>query len=78
MTDSIGPSYNLPPPRSETATTNVPLLAKKMQNQVQNLAENLQKIVDDPSLTEQSTFLQKMSEDVSHLNLTVGQAIKLR
>jgi hypothetical protein len=77
MSDAIGPS--LPPSQpAPAATTNVPVLAKQMQTQVLTMADHLQKILEDPSLSEQPTFLQKMSEDGSHLNQTVEQATQMR
>ena len=78
MTDAIGPSYNLPPPSAPAATTDVPALAKQMQTHVAVLSDSLQKVLEDPSLSEQPSFLQKMSEDVFHLNQAVEQAIKMR
>ena len=78
MSDAIGPSSHLPPPQTSPATANVPALVQQMQEQVLAVAENLQKILEDPSITEQPTFLQKMTNDASHLNRTVEQAINLR
>lgn len=78
MSDAVGPSHHLPPPQSTPATANVPALVKQMQEQVLAIAENLQKILEDPSITEQPSFLQKMTDDGSRLNTTVEQAIKLR
>lgn len=77
MSDAVGPSQPLPP-QSTPATANVPALVQQMQNQVLAIAENLRKILEDPSITAQPSFLQKMTDDGSHLNLTVEQAIKLR
>ena len=78
MTDAIGPKYPLPPSQTTPSTTNVPTLAKQMQTQIQELADSLQKTLDDPSLSEQQTFLQKLSEHILHLNRTVEEVNKLR
>ncbi len=76
MVDAIGP---LPPHQpSLPSTTNVPALAKQLQSQVQALTESLQQILEDQSLSEQTTFLQKLREDISHLDHSVQQALKLR
>jgi hypothetical protein len=78
MTDPIGPSHAHSSSHIHPASTDVPVLAKQMQNLSLRMADHLQKILDDPSLTEQSSFLQKMAEDIAKLNATVEQAIKLR
>lgn len=78
MVDGIGPSYNLPPSSPSTPSTNVPALAKDMQIQVEDLAAQLQQALDDPSVTIQSSFLQKITDVGSHLNQIAEQALKLR
>lgn len=78
MADAIGPSYPLTPSQAASTTANVPLIAKQMQVQVLTMAENLQKILDDPSLSEQPSFLKKIADDTAHLNQAVEQAVKLR
>lgn len=77
MTDAIGPSYNRLPPITPPAT-DIPTLAKQLQTHIAALAENLQKILEDPTLSEQSSFLQKMSADGLHLHQDVEQAIHWR
>ncbi len=60
------------------ALPNVPALSKQMQDQVLTLASQLQKILDDPTLTTQQTFLNGFASNTSHLNRTVDQALLVR
>jgi hypothetical protein len=60
------------------ALPNVPALSKQMQDQVMTLADQLQKVLDDPSLATQRSFLNEFASNVSHLNRTVDQALLVR
>jgi hypothetical protein len=77
MVDAIGPSYPLPPSQS-SSSANVPALAKDMQAQTATLLDHLQKVLEDPTLSDQSSFLQIVADNVAQLNRTVEEAIKLR
>jgi hypothetical protein len=74
MTQPIGSSPHTPAP----ASTNVPALAQQMRIQASLLAEQLQKALDDPSLSEQASFLKEVANNGSQLNQTVEQANLIR
>jgi hypothetical protein len=76
MTEPMDPSSHahMPPP----AALNVPLLAKQMQEQTLTLAGQLQKILEDPSLSAQETFLREVTTNGSQLNKTVEQSLLIR
>ncbi|MBS0605064.1 MAG: hypothetical protein JSS60_08550 [Verrucomicrobia bacterium] len=79
MTTPIGgPSPSQPLPQASSASPNVPQLAQQMQTQATILAEQLQKALDDPSLSTQPSFLQEVTSNGNHLNQTVEQAILVR
>ncbi len=79
MAESIGPlSQPLPPEQKGGAVPNVPLLSKQMQEQVLSLADQLQKVLEDPTLATQKTFLDEFAHHGTHLNQIVDQAILLR
>jgi hypothetical protein len=67
------PSHPMP-----EAYANVPALSQQMRNQVSALADHLQKILDDPTLATQQTFLNEFVNNVSRLNRTVDQALLVR
>jgi hypothetical protein len=73
-----GGSYNTPLQPPVPSTLNVPLLSKQMQSQASTLADQLQKIVVDPSLSTQESFLHEFTENGNQLNQTVEQAILMR
>lgn len=77
MTERIGPATSFESQATSTSL-NVPLLSKQMQSQVSGLAELLQKVLDDPSLSTEGSFLQKFTENVNQLNKTVEQAALVR
>lgn len=77
MSHPIGPLT--PPPSSQPSDTpDVPLLSKQMQDQVLAMADQLQKVLDDPSLADQKTFLNDFVHNANQLNQTVEQALRLR
>lgn len=63
---------------SPKAPPNVPALSKQMQDQVLKLADHLQKVLDDPTLASQQSFLKEFAYNVSHLNRTIDQALLVR
>lgn len=73
----IGPSGQTPLEPS-ASSTNVPLLSKQMQEKALELASQLRKILDDPSLSSQTSFLQEFSANAKGLNQVVEQAQLLR
>jgi hypothetical protein len=79
MTGSISP---LPQPFSPEpmpkGVPNVHLLANQMQDGVLTLADQLQKILEDPTLAAQKTFLDEFAHNSTALSQTVDQAILLR
>ncbi len=79
MAEPIGP---LPQPApahgAPQALPNVPVLSRQMQDQVMTLADELQKILDDPTLATQRSFLSEFASNASHLNRTVDQALLVR
>lgn len=77
MSHPIGP-LTPPPHGMPEAEANVPLLSKQMQSQVLAMAEQLQKILDDPSLADQKTFLNDFVHNANQLHQTVEQALRLR
>jgi hypothetical protein len=74
-TNPIPPSI---PTQSVSKTLNIPLLSKQMQDEVLTLADHLKKISEDPTLTNQHSFLSKFANNVSNLNQTVNQALTLK
>lgn len=76
MPDAIGPSRNLPP--HIPPSTDVPALAKKLQDQISNLAESFEKTLEDPSLSDQASFLHSIAENVTRLHQVVEEALTLR
>lgn len=76
MTEPIGPSPAAPIPPSTAA--NVPVLSKQMQEQVTRLADDLRKILDDPSLCAQARFLHDIADIGTKLNHTVEQSQLVR
>ncbi len=77
MSHPIGPLTPPPHPPSG-AETNVPLLSKQMQEQVLAMADQLQKVLDDPSLTGQKSFLDDFAKNAAKLQQTVEQAMKVK
>lgn len=78
MAESVGP---LPPPSPQPVpggSPNVPVLSKQMQDQVLTMADHLQKVLDDPSLSTQQSFLNEFVSNASNLNRTVDQAVQIR
>jgi hypothetical protein len=76
MTEQIGPAAR--PSQPVSTSPNVPLLANQMQSQVSDLAAELQKVLDEPSLSTENDFLQKFAATVAQLNKTVEQSISVR
>jgi hypothetical protein len=76
MPDAIGPSHNLPP--RIPPSPDVPALAKKLQDDITHFAGLLEQNLEDPSLSEQSSFLQSMKEALSSLRQIVEKALTLR
>lgn len=77
MVESIGPLHNVPP-QPTTSSPNVPTLVKRMQEQVETMAKMLKDAMKDPSVTIESSFLQRIAEEITRLNHTVEESIKLR
>jgi hypothetical protein len=75
MTEPIGSPSQLPPPQQ---TPSVITVSQQMQDQVIALADHLQKILADPTLASQSSFLSAFANNVSNLNQTTHQALLLR
>jgi len=63
---------------SPQATANVPLLSKQMREEVTAMADQLQRLVNDPSLATQPSFLDEFAKNATQLNRTVDQAIQAR
>ena len=78
MSEPIHGSSHLPLEPLASSSPNVPLLSGQMQTQVLEFADHLQKILQDPSLSAQASFLEAFRANVTHLNQTVEQAIRLR
>lgn len=78
MSEPIGPSYGSPLQHTSSGIPNVPVLSKQMQSQTMALAEQLQKILDDPSLSTQQSFLNEVTANGTQLSHTVEQAILIR
>lgn len=78
MTEPIGSSYKPSLHPSSIESQNIPRLSMQIQFQVLTLARQLQKILEDPSLSAQKTFLQELSTNVLGLNQTVEQANLVR
>jgi hypothetical protein len=76
MTEPIGPSHHIP--LSPSTVANIPLLSNQMQKQVLALAEHLQKILEDPSLSTQESFLREVTTNGNQLNQTVEQSLLIR
>lgn len=70
MSEPVGPSSPLPPAQSP----NLPELAHQLQTQTIALADELQKILNDPTLTTQSDFLQQIATTTTQLNQSVTHA----
>lgn len=75
MVEPIGP---IPYQAMSKETPNVPALSQQMQDQVLTLADHLQKVFEDPTLTTQRSFLNEFASNVSNLNRTVDQAFLVR
>lgn len=54
---------------------NIPQLAQHVQTQVSVLADQLQKLLDDPSLSTQESFLNEVHANAMQLNQNVQRAI---
>jgi len=79
MAESISPIPQPPPSHPALRSApNVPALSKQMRDQVLNLADHLQKIMDDPTLATQQSFLNEFASNASNLDRTVDQAILVR
>jgi hypothetical protein len=76
MVEHIGPVSQ--PLHSHKAGPDVPVLAKHMKEQVSTMADQLQKLMEDPSLASHSSFLDEFAKNASKLNKTVDQASTLR
>ncbi len=76
MVDPIGRISH--PLHSQKAGHDVPALAKHMKEQVLTMAEQLQKLMDDPSLASHAPFLDKFVKNASKLNETIDESITLR
>lgn len=74
MIQPIGSSTPAPLPSS----TNVPALSQQMQTQTATLADQLQKVTEDPSLSEDPSFLERLAKNTDQLNKTVEQANLIR
>ncbi len=77
MTEPIGPS-SAPMQPAASQAPNVPLLSKQMQSQALLLANQLQKILEEPSLSTQASFLQEVAGNGQKLNETIEQANLVR
>jgi hypothetical protein len=79
MAEPIGP---LPQPTplypGPKAPPNVVALSKQMHDQALKLADQLQKVLEDPTLAAQQSFLKEFASNASHLNRTVDQALLVR
>ena len=78
MSEPIKGPSPIPLEHAATSSPNVPLLSGQMQAQVLEFADHLQKILQDPSLSAQASFLEEFRVNVNHLNQTVEQAMRLR
>jgi hypothetical protein len=80
MAEPIGPLPQPVPsqPMLPKAVPNVPVLSKQMQDQVLTLADHFQKVLDDPTLAMQRSFLNEFANNASDLNRTVDQALLVR
>lgn len=79
MSHPIGPHTPPPSPHPHPGSVpNVTALSQEMQKQVLTLADQLQKVLDDPSLTTQKTFLSEFAHNATTLNQTVEQALLVR
>lgn len=76
MPEPIGPISQ--PFTPMQAGADVPVLAKQMKEQVTSMADQLQKLMEDPSLASHSSFLDEFVKNASKLNQTVDQANTLR
>lgn len=70
MSEPVGPPSPLPPPQAP----NLPELAHQLHTQTITLADQLQQILNDPTLTTQSDFLQQIAGNATQLNQTVTHA----
>ncbi len=73
-----GPSFNAPLQPSNIADQNIPLLSKQIKKEALALADQLQKILENPSLSSQESFLKDFNECGNQLNKTVEQAVLVR
>ena len=79
MAESISPIPQPPPAHpTQSSAPNVPALSKQMRDQVLTLADHLQKIMDDPTLASEHSFLNEFASNVSNLDRTVDQSMLLR
>jgi hypothetical protein len=79
VAEPVGPIPEpLPAQQTLKLVPNVPILSKQMHDQVLILADQLQRLLDDPSLAAQQQFLSEFIKNTSSLNQTVDQAILLR
>ncbi len=70
MSEPIGPSAPLPPP----SAPNLAELAHQIHAQALTLADQLQQVLNDPTLTTQPDFLQQIAETATQLNQSVTHA----
>jgi hypothetical protein len=78
MVEPIGPLPHPTPLFGPKAPSNVVALSKQMHDQALKLADQLQKVLEDPTLASQQPFLKEFASNVSHLNRTVDQALLVR
>ncbi len=78
MSEPIRSPYKPPLHSSNAESQDIPRLSKQIRTQVLTLAQHLQKVLEDPSLSAQKTFLQELSTNVLGLNQTVEQANLVR
>jgi hypothetical protein len=78
MAEPVGPLSQPLQPQQTSQILNVPALSRQMQDQVLTLADHLQKVKDDPTLSTHQPFLNEFVDNASHLSQTVNQAILVR
>jgi hypothetical protein len=79
MAEPIGPLPEpFPSQLMPKVVPNVSALSKQMQDQVLTLADHLQKVLDDPAVATQRSFLNEFVSNVANLSRTVDQAISVR
>lgn len=75
MSEPVGSSLPLPSPQT---AFDIPLIAQQLQEKISALSNTLEKVMTDPSLATQSSFLTTFANQTNQLNQVVEQSLKVR